>query len=84
MSILNHDTAPLGQGHLPSQFSQELAGALQFTMQAALQRYLGDLIELQGVEVSADEAILRVQVNYVVRRTQQQRVAQFSQGGLGS
>jgi len=64
--------------------SQELAGALQFTMQAALQQYLGDLIELQELQVTTEEAILRVEVKYKVRRTQQQNVAQFSQGGIGA
>ena len=64
--------------------SQELAGALQFTMQAALQQYLGDLIELQELQVTTEEAILRVEVKYKVRRTQQQRTAQFSQGGIGA
>ena len=34
--------------------STELAAALQFTTQAALQRYLGDLIDLQQVQVTAE------------------------------
>jgi phage baseplate assembly protein W len=63
--------------------SQDLAGALQFTMQAALQQHLGDLIELQGLQVTAEEAILNVEVTYKVRRTQQQHVAQFSRQGPG-
>ena len=58
--------------------SPELAAALQFTMQAALQTYLGDLIDLKAVEVSAQEATLRVVVQYVVRRTQEQRTVIFS------
>ena len=33
--------------------SPELAAALQFTMQAALQRWLGDVIEVQNLEVTA-------------------------------
>src|SRR5215469_14596582 len=53
--------------------SPELASALQFTAQAALQRYLGDIIELQQVEVTADDATLTVVVRYVVRETQQGR-----------
>ncbi len=55
--------------------SPELAAALQFTMQAALQRYLGDLIDLQQLEVSAQESTLSVVVQYVVRRTQQSNTA---------
>jgi phage baseplate assembly protein W len=55
----------------------ELAQALQFTTQAALQRYLGDLIDLQQLEVTADEAMLTVNVSYVVRSTQQSRSNTF-------
>src|SRR4051812_12182447 len=45
--------------------SPELAAALQFTMQAALQRYLGDLIDLQTLEVTAQESTLNVAVKYL-------------------
>src|ERR1700732_1988012 len=57
--------------------SQELAAALQFTTQAALQRYLGDLIDLQQLEVTAEDATLRIVVKYIVRRTQQSRSDTF-------
>src|ERR1700753_1599786 len=53
--------------------SPELAAALQFTTQAALQRYLGDLIDLQQVAVTADDATLTVVVRYIVRETQEGR-----------
>ncbi|MCS6303130.1 MAG: GPW/gp25 family protein [Nitrospira sp.] len=58
--------------------SPELAAALQFTVQAGLQRWLGDVIEVRTVEVTSEEATLRVVVNYLVRRTQETRVATFS------
>lgn len=57
--------------------SAELAAALQFTTQAALQRYLGDLIELQQLDVAAQDATLSVTVKYVIRATQQQQVGTF-------
>ena len=57
--------------------SQELAAALQFTTQAALQRYLGDLIDLQQLEVTTLDATLNVIVKYIVRRTQQTRSDTF-------
>ncbi len=57
--------------------SQELAAALQFTTQAALQRYLGDVIDLQQLEVKAEDATLSVIVKYIVRRTQQSRSDTF-------
>jgi phage baseplate assembly protein W len=53
--------------------STELASALQFTAQAALQRYLGDIIDLQQVEVTAEDATLTVVVRYIVRETQEGR-----------
>jgi len=51
--------------------SPELAAALQFTIQAGLQQWLGDLIEVKKLEVISKDAELRVEVQYVVRRTQQ-------------
>lgn len=55
----------------------ELASAVQFTTQAALQRYLGDLIDLQALDVTAQDATLSVTVKYVVRSTQQGRTQTF-------
>jgi len=57
--------------------SPELAAALQFTAQAALQRYLGDVIDLQSLEVTAQDASLNVVVKYVVRRTGGARTENF-------
>jgi phage baseplate assembly protein W len=57
--------------------SAELAAALQFTTQAALQRYLGDLIDLQQLEVTAQDATLSVVVKYVIRATQQAHADTF-------
>jgi hypothetical protein len=51
--------------------SFELAGTLQFTIQAGLQQWLGDLIEVQDLRVEPDEATLRVQIVYRVRQTNQ-------------
>lgn len=51
--------------------SPELAAALQFLVQGALQQHLGDLIQVQAVDVDAVDARLVVQVFYVVNRTQQ-------------
>jgi uncharacterized protein len=56
--------------------STELAAALQFTTQAAVQRYLGDLIDLQQLDVTADET-LSVTVKYVIRTTQQSQTNTF-------
>jgi len=58
--------------------SPELAAALQFTIQAGLQQWLGDLVEVKKLEVVSDDAELRVDVQYVIRRTQQSVSNTFS------
>ncbi len=57
--------------------SPELASTLRFTVQAGLQRWLGDVIEVQALDVTSEESTLRVEVKYVVRRTQETRAATF-------
>jgi uncharacterized protein len=61
--------------------SPELAAALQFTVQAALQRWLGDLIEVQALEVVSVDSTLRVAVQYTVRRSGETRVETFERSG---
>jgi uncharacterized protein len=57
--------------------SPELASALQFTMQAGLNRWLGDLIELHSLEVQSQDSELCIQITYVVRRTRETRTTQL-------
>ena len=61
--------------------SPELAAATQFLAQGALQQWLGDLIVVDSVQVESVDATLRVALSYVVRRTQTQQTAVFTQGG---
>jgi len=63
--------------------SDELAAATQFLVQGALQQWLGELIQVDAVQVQNDDSTLRVVVQYTVRRTQEQQVAQFVRGGAG-
>jgi phage baseplate assembly protein W len=58
--------------------SNELAATVQFLVQGALQQWLGDLIEVNAVEVINEDATLEITIVYTVRRTQQRQVAQFS------
>jgi uncharacterized protein len=58
--------------------SPELAAALQFTLQAALQRWLGDLIDLQALEVASQDSTLIVDIQYIVRRSNQSQTARFT------
>lgn len=60
--------------------SPELAAALQFTLQAALDRWLGDVIEVRQLEVASQDATLSVDIAYAVRRTGQIRQATFTRG----
>jgi phage baseplate assembly protein W len=57
--------------------SPELAATLQFITQAALQRWLGDVIEVGEVTAEARDATLEVTVKYVIRRTQERDEATF-------
>jgi uncharacterized protein len=58
--------------------SEELATATQFLVQGALQQWLGELIQVEAVDVQSEDATLQVTVRYSVRRTQQRQVARFS------
>jgi len=60
--------------------SNELATTTQFLVQGALQQWLGDLIEVNDVDVESDDSTLLVTIKYTVRRTQQQKVAQLQRG----
>lgn len=60
--------------------SPELAGALQFTIQAALQQWLGDVIEIQQIAVESDNSILRIALDYTVLATGEQTSETFATG----
>lgn len=62
--------------------SGALASATQMTVQGALQQWLGDLIQVEAVDVQSEEATLRVRVTYLVRRSGQRQVAEFQREGL--
>lgn len=76
---VNRPTFGSGLGRLVfAPNSDELAAATQFLVQGALQEWLGDLIQVDQVQVENEEAELRVTVQYTIRRTQEQQVAQFT------
>lgn len=64
--------------------SDELAAATQFLVQGALQQWLSDLIQVEEVVVEHDDSALRVEVQYVNRRTQRREVARFARGGTSA
>lgn len=57
--------------------SDELATAVQFLVQGSLQRYLGDAIQVEAVDVRTSDSTLEVTVQYVLRLTGQRQVEQF-------
>ncbi len=61
--------------------SPEVAATTQFMVQAALQEWLSDVITVEAVEVEARESALLITVNYLERRTQTRRMAQFTAPG---
>jgi hypothetical protein len=58
--------------------SDELAAATQFLVQGALQKWLGDLIRVESVIVTGEEATLNINIQYVVLKNQERQIAQFS------
>ena len=57
--------------------SDELAAATQFLVQGALQQWLGDLIQVNAVQVNSQDSTLEVTVQYTVRRNQSSQTATF-------
>jgi len=55
----------------------ELSHATQALVQGALQQWLGNLIQVEAVQVESDDARLNVTVRYVVRRSQRRETAKF-------
>ena len=49
--------------------SPELAAALQFTTRGAIQQWLGDVLDLQALDVTAQDSTLTIFVRYALRST---------------
>ena len=70
-----------GSGLLQAVFapnSPEMAATVQFLVQGSLQQWLGDLVEVEAVEVSAEDSTLNVRVQYLIRRSQERVISQFT------
>lgn len=61
--------------------SVEMAAATQFTVQAALQKWLSSYIKVQSVAASVQEAVLTVTVTYSPLNTDVTQVQTFVFGG---
>lgn len=62
---------------------EALVAAAQMLAQAGLQRWLGDRIDVERVTVAIDGPVLRVSVQYAVRRSHRRVVAAFTREGAG-
>lgn len=58
-----------------------LAAATRARVDGALQLWLAEVIQVEGVHVRADEAVLEVTVSYIVRATQERRVERVRSAG---
>src|SRR5262245_32257505 len=61
--------------------SDTLAAATQLLVQGSLQHWLGNLIEVEELEVTSEDATLRVTLQYLVRGTGTRQTAVFTRGG---
>jgi len=75
-----------GSGLMQATFapnSPEMATAMEFNTRACLQRWLGDLIDIQTLRFSADDSTLNVVLTYSIKATGQRVQNQlFELGGL--
>src|SRR5215467_9518202 len=60
--------------------SLEMAAATQFSVQAALQKWLSNFIKVESVVASSDEAVLTVTVSYSLLNTDVTEVQTFVSG----
>ena len=49
--------------------SPELALTVEMTVRAAVQRWLGDVLSIETLQVRADDAMLVIELDYVLRAT---------------
>jgi len=58
--------------------SPEMATTTQFLVQSALQQWLGDLIQVDSIQVASVDSTLQIQVSYIILQNQEQHVAEYS------
>lgn len=60
--------------------SPELAAALQFTVLAGLQRWLGDVVEIQALTVESNDSTVSVDISYRLAGSSDTRNETFTAG----
>jgi uncharacterized protein len=61
--------------------SEELATATEFLVKGSLEQWLGEVIEVEAVAVESEDSTLQITVQYIVRRSQQRQIVEFSRNG---
>jgi phage baseplate assembly protein W len=75
---VNNPTFGCGLLQLPFEPSGDtLQQTTEFLLRGALAQFLGDVIDVQSIVVSREEATFSVTVSYVVRRTRNAQLATF-------
>jgi uncharacterized protein len=59
--------------------SPELASATQFLIQSSLQQWLGDMIQIESLQVESEDSTLNIRVNYIILKNREHRTADYSQ-----
>lgn len=81
---VNRPTFGSGLRQLPfAGLGDELAATTEFLVRSALQQWLGELIQVERVEVTSDDATLLISVAFVETRTGEPRVETFERRGAG-
>jgi hypothetical protein len=58
--------------------NNETFAAAQFLVQTALEEWLGELIDVEEVEVNIEETTLSILIHYTIRGTEEQQITRFS------
>lgn len=58
--------------------SAELAATAQFMVQGALEQWLAEVIRVESVEVESEDSRVTILVQYVIRRSQDRKLAKFT------
>ncbi|HEY1345678.1 MAG TPA: GPW/gp25 family protein [Streptosporangiaceae bacterium] len=60
--------------------SDDVAATTQFLVRGALQQWLGDVVDVQDVDIQTQDGILLIRVTYASRQSQQPQTVNFVQG----
>lgn len=81
---LNRPTFGSGLRELPFDgLGEETSATTEFLVRSGLQQWLGDLIQVERVEVASLDSTLRIQVTFTENRTGEARTETFERRGSG-